>query len=66
MNKPDFIVSWVSAVTGNRQSSNYTTKKAAIKDAKALFLEGARSIETFKFSKSVGAVSFNWRIGGRL
>lgn len=66
MQKPDFIVSWVSAVTGNRQSSTYTTKKAAVNDAKALFLEGARYIETYKFSEGVGAVSFNWRIGGRL
>lgn len=66
MKKSYYGVSYINAVTGNRNTSNCTTKKAVIKEAKALYLEGARSIDTFKFSEGVGAVSFNWRIGGRL
>lgn len=66
MKKSYYGVSYINAVTGNRHTSNCTTKKAAIREAKALFIEGARSIDTFKFSETIGAVSFNWRIGGRL
>ena len=55
-------VSWVSPMSGKPQSSTYTTKAAAIKDAKALYNEGAKNIRAWKWSDSVGAVDFNWRL----
>lgn len=58
-------VSWKSAASGTQQNSSYSTKAAAVKDAVALYKEGAKNIRAWKYSESVGAVDFDWRIGLR-
>lgn len=60
-----FGVSYTSAVTGNRQTITLRTKQQAIREAVQLFKEGARNIDAFKYSPSVGAISFDWRRAGR-
>lgn len=60
-----FGVAYTSAVTRNRVTAQFSTKAGAIKAAKALFIEGARNIQTFKFVPGLGAVDFDWRKGGR-
>ena len=50
-----YVVSYVSAVTGNRVTSGYATKSHAEKDAKALSKEGCKDVIVYPFEpKKVG------------
>lgn len=57
---PAFTVSWTSAVSGNRQHSSCSTKAQAVREARALFVEGARYITVTKFVDGM-ATDINWR-----
>ena len=57
---PAFTVSWTSALSGNRRSSACSTKALAVREARALFVEGARYISVTKFANGI-AVDINWR-----
>ena len=57
---PAFTVSWTSALSGNRLSSACSTKALAVREARALFVEGARNITVTKFTGGI-AVDVNWR-----
>lgn len=59
--KPQYSVSYVSGMTGNRHTANVKTKAEALKMAQQLYREGARYIDAFKYTPSIGAVSINWR-----
>jgi hypothetical protein len=58
---PAYAVSYTSALTGSRRTIHFYTKKEALKEARQLYREGAKHIDSFKFSSTIGAVSFNWR-----
>lgn len=45
-----YIVTYVSAVTGNPRSCGYATKAQANKDAKALQAEGAKAVTVWPFA----------------
>lgn len=64
MDKAPFVVSWISALSGNRNSSSCKDKKAALREAKALYFEGARNISVSEFSNG-RAKDINWRIALR-
>lgn len=57
---PAFTVSWTSALTGNRRSTAASTKALAVREARALFVEGARHITVTKFENGM-ATDINWR-----
>lgn len=59
--KAIYGVAYTSAVTGNRRCINLFTKSQALKEARQLYREGARNIDSFKFTETIGAISFNWR-----
>ena len=44
-----YIVSWTSAVTGNKRDSGYATKAHADKDAANLIKEGAKDVKVYEF-----------------
>lgn len=54
-------VSYASALTGNRRVIHHKTKAAALKDAKALYNEGAKDIRVFHYMKGTGAIDIDWR-----
>jgi hypothetical protein len=64
MTTPAYTVSWTSALSGNRNSSACATKQAALREAKALYTEGARNISVTKFANGM-ATEVNWRIALR-
>ena len=57
---PAYTVSWTSALSGNRLNSSCSTKAQAVREARALFVEGARYISVTKFTNGI-AVDINWR-----
>ena len=57
---PAFTVSWTSALSGKRLSSACRTKALAVREARALFVEGARNISVTKFANGM-ATDINWR-----
>lgn len=58
---PAYGVTYVSGMTGARRCIHFHTKKEALKEAQQLYREGAKFIDSFKYSPGIGAVSFNWR-----
>jgi hypothetical protein len=58
---PQYAVSYTSGLTGNRKCIHLHTKAQALNEARQLYREGAKFIDSFKYTPSVGAVSFNWR-----
>jgi hypothetical protein len=61
MKSPQFGVTYVSPLSGNRRTIHLWTKREALSEAQNLYREGCKYIDAFKFSESVGAVSFDWR-----
>lgn len=57
---PSFTVHWTSAMSGNRRSSACSTKAQAIREARELFVEGARHMSVSKFSNG-NAIEINWK-----
>jgi hypothetical protein len=58
---PQYSVSYISGVTGNRKCIHLHTKTQALKEAQQLHREGAKFIDSFKYTPGLGAISFNWR-----
>ena len=65
MTTPKFTVHWTSALSGTRNSSACTTKKAGMAECKALYEEGARNIGLSEYKQGIGARDINWRIALR-
>jgi len=61
MKTPQFGVTYVSPLSGNRRTIHLWTKREALREAQQLYREGCKYIDAFKFHESVGAISFNWR-----
>lgn len=59
-----FVVSYTSALTGNRNSTGCTTKSKAFKEAKALYEEGARNITVTTLVNGM-AIELDWRVALR-
>lgn len=64
MSNAHFTVSWTSALSGNRNSSGCSTKAQALREARALYTEGARNISVTQFTNGI-AKDINWRIALR-
>lgn len=59
---PKYTVMWTSALSGNHSSSACKDKKRAVREARALFTEGARNISVTKYDPvSKIAVAVDWR-----
>lgn len=57
---PAFTVHWTSALSGSTRSSSCINKTQALREARALFVEGARNISVSKFSNGM-AIDVKWR-----
>ncbi len=64
MSNTPFTVSWTSALSGSRNSSSCSTKAQALREAKALYTEGARNISVSEFANG-RSKEINWRIALR-
>jgi hypothetical protein len=57
---PEYTVHWTSALSGTPRSSSCINKPQALREARELFVEGARNISVSKFSNGT-ATDINWR-----
>jgi hypothetical protein len=57
-----FCVSYTSALSGIRNSSACKDKRAALREARQLFQEGARNIRVVQYdTESRIAIDINWK-----